>query len=93
MGMIIAVAVSPWLATVPPAHAITFGLPLFTYRSGLAAAPEQAFKLCQGVLPGSSGFANTTTWWSALEEPMVNVAVVPGTAPEYTLETDDRSGW
>jgi len=29
--------------------------------------------------PGSSGFANVTTRWSVLEEPKVNVVVVPGT--------------
>lgn len=29
--------------------------------------------------PGSSGFTNATTRWSALEEPKVNVVVVPGT--------------
>jgi hypothetical protein len=29
--------------------------------------------------PGSSGFMNATTRWSALAEPKVNVVVVPGT--------------
>ena len=29
--------------------------------------------------PGSSGFKNVTTRWSVLEEPKVNVVVVPGT--------------
>jgi hypothetical protein len=29
--------------------------------------------------PGSSGFANITTRWSVLEEPKVNVVIVPGT--------------
>jgi hypothetical protein len=29
--------------------------------------------------PGSSGFENVTTRWSVLEEPKVNVVVVPGT--------------
>lgn len=29
--------------------------------------------------PGSSGFKNITTRWSVLEEPKVNIVVVPGT--------------
>lgn len=29
--------------------------------------------------PGSSGFENVTTRWSVLEEPQVNLVVVPGT--------------
>lgn len=29
--------------------------------------------------PGSSGFKNVTTRWSVLEEPKVNIVVVPGT--------------
>lgn len=29
--------------------------------------------------PGSSGFKDVTTRWSALEEPKVNIVVVPGT--------------
>lgn len=36
-------------------------------------------KTAKVYCPGTSGFNNVTTRWSVLEEPKVNVVVVPGT--------------
>jgi hypothetical protein len=47
--------------------------------ANLKALAEQLSSSAKVYFPGSSGFKDATTRWSALEEPKVNVIVVPGT--------------
>lgn len=45
----------------------------------LKALEDSLSSTAKVYFPGSSGFTNATTRWSVLEEPKVNVVVVPGT--------------
>ena len=75
------------------------GLPgACNYLDGLCPRGDEDFKalgssLSRGAdvyFPGSSGFKNATARWSVLEEPTVNVVVVPATEHDV-VETVSRS--
>ncbi|GLA40221.1 hypothetical protein AnigIFM63309_007836 [Aspergillus niger] len=50
-----------------------------SWESDLKTLSGRLSNTSQIYFPGSSGFTNATTRWSVLDEPEVNVVVVPGT--------------
>lgn len=50
-----------------------------SWESDLKSLSGRLSNTSQVYFPGSSGFINATTRWSVLDEPEVNVVVVPGT--------------
>ena len=50
-----------------------------SWESDLKSLSGRLSNTSQVYFPGSSGFTNATTRWSVLDEPEVNVVVVPGT--------------
>ena len=52
---------------------------LCSQQGDLKALGDRLSSTAKVYCPGSTGFTNATTRWSVLDEPEVNIVVVPGT--------------